>query len=98
MGRGEIITVRTTAFEPPDHMVREMSSGSVNMTSLWEYALAPAGEGCRVTLSGVTDIETGTFHTPIFRVMMVLGGSVKQGLYIQLDMVASTFETEAHRP
>ena len=53
----------------------EMSSGSVNMTSLWEYALAPAGEDCRVTLSGVTDIETGTFHTPIFRVMMVLGAA-----------------------
>ena len=98
MGRGEIITVRTTAFEPPDHMVREMYSGSVNMTSLWEYSLAPAGEGCRVTLSDVTDIETGTFHSPIFRVMMVLGGGVKTGLDIQLDMVASTLETEAHRP
>ncbi len=51
-----------------------------------------------VTLSGVTDIERGTWHTPIFRVMMVLGGGVKKGLDIQLDMVASTLETEAHRP
>ena len=98
MGRGEVINVRTTAFEPPDHMIREMSSGAVNMTSRWDYALEPAGEGCRVTLSGVTDIERGTWHTPIFRVMMVLGGGVKKGLDIQLDMVASTLETEAHRP
>ena len=98
MGRGEIITVRTTAFEPPDHMVREMYSGSVNMTSLWEYSLAPSGEGCRVTLSDVTDIETGTVHSPIFRVMMVLGGGMKKGLDIQLDMVASTLGTEAHGP
>ena len=98
MGRGEVITVRTTAFEPPDHMVREMTSGTVNMTSRWEYALEPAGEGCRVTLSGVTDIERGTWHTPIFRVMMALGGGVKKGLDIQLDMVASTLQVEAHRP
>ncbi|MCH8811892.1 MAG: hypothetical protein IID07_08670 [Gemmatimonadetes bacterium] len=42
--------------------------------------------------------ETGTRHTPIFRVMMVVGGGVKKGLDIQLDMVASTLETEAHQP
>ena len=65
---------------------------------LWEYALEPAGEGCRVTLSGVTDIERGTWHTPIFRVMTVVGGGVKKGLDIQLDMVASTLQAEAHRP
>ena len=93
MGRGEVITVRTTTFEPPHQMIREMSSASVNMTSRWEYELEPAGQGCRVTLSGVTDIETGTWHTPIFRVMMVVGGGVKKGLDIQLDMVASTLET-----
>ena len=96
MGRGEVITVKTTTFEPPHHMTREMTSAAVNMTSEWEYALEPAGQGCRVTLSGVTDIERGTWHTPIFRVMMALGGGVKKGLDIQLDMVASTLETEAH--
>ena len=95
MGRGEVITVTTTAYEPPHQMIREMSSDSVNMTSRWEYALEPAGQGCRVTLSGVTDIEKGTWHTPIFRVMMFVGGGVKKGLDIQLDMVASTLGTEA---
>ncbi len=45
MGRGEVITVTTTAYEPPHHMIREMSSAAVNMTSRWEYALEPAGEG-----------------------------------------------------
>jgi hypothetical protein len=97
MGRGEIVTVTTTAFEPHRHMVREMSSGSVNMISRWEYALDPAGEGCKVTLSGVTTIEKGTWHTPIFRLMMVVGGGVKKGLDIQLEMVAVTLETERNR-
>ncbi len=95
MGRGEVITVTTTAYEPPHQMTREMSSASVNMTSRWEYALEPAGQGCRVTLSGVTDIEKGTWHTPIFRLMMVVGGGVKKGLDIQLDMVAAALLTEA---
>ena len=95
MGRGEVITVTTTVYEPPHHMIREMSSAAVNMTSRWEYALEPAGQGSRVTLSGVTDIERGTWHTPIFRVLMVLGGGVKKGLDIQLDMVAATLLTEA---
>jgi len=98
MGRGEIITVTTTAYEPPNHMVRKMSSSSANMTSRWEYALTPAGEGSRVTLSGVTDIKKGTWLTPIFRVMMLVGGGVKKGLDVQLDAVGSTLGTEAHRP
>lgn len=90
MGHGEVITVTTEVLEPPRRLVREMASGSVNMKSRWEYELEPAGEGCRVTLSGVTDIERGTWHTPIFRVMMVVGGGVKKGLDIHLGMVRAT--------
>ena len=96
MGRGEIITVTTTGYDPPRHMIRKMSSATVNMTSRWEYKLEPVGQGCRVTLSGVTDIEWGTWHTPVFRIMMVVGGGVKKGLDIQLDMVAVTLITEVH--
>ena len=97
MGRGEVITVTTTAWEPPHHMVREMSSAAVNMTSRWEYSFERADQGCRVSLSGVTRIERGTWHTPLFRFMMVVGGGVKKGLDIQLDMVASTLGPEARR-
>lgn len=78
-------------------MVRKMSSATVKMTSSWEYRLESAGEGCRVTLPGVTDIEKGTWHTPILRVMMVVGGGVKKGLDTQLDMVAASLGTEARR-
>ncbi len=94
MGRGEVITVTTTANEPPRRMTREMSSATVNMRSRWEYVLEPADEGCQVILSGVTDIEKGTWHTPIFRFMMVIGGGVKKGLDIQLAMVADTLAAE----
>jgi uncharacterized protein YndB with AHSA1/START domain len=95
MGHGEVITVRTSTYEPPGRMVRDMSAGAVKMSSRWDYTLEPAGPGCRVSLSGVTDIERGTWHTPIFRLMMVVGGGVKKGLDTQLDMVASTLAVEA---
>lgn len=36
MGRGELITVTTTGYEPPHQMIREMASAAVNMTSRWE--------------------------------------------------------------
>jgi hypothetical protein len=98
MGRGEVITVRSTAYEAPHRMIREMTSANVNMTSRWEYRLESTGDGCRVTLSGTTDIQKGTWHTPIFRLMMVVGGGVKKGLDTQLDMVASTLGTEVRRP
>jgi hypothetical protein len=97
MGRGEVITVTTTGYEPPHRMLREMSSSTVNMTSRWEYELVPTGQGCGVSLSGVTDIEKGTWHTPLFRLMMVVGGGVKKGLDIQLNQVASTLETQTDR-
>ena len=98
MGHGELVTVRTVEADRQRRMVREMASGSVNMNSRWEYTLEPAGEGCRVTLVGVTDIERGTWHTPVFRLMMVLAGGVKKGLDTQLDMVASSLGSEARRP
>lgn len=94
MGRGELITVKTSVFDPPHRLVREMSSASVNMNSRWDYTLGPSGDGCRVNLSGVTDIEAGTWHTPVFRIMMFVGGGVKKGLDIQLEMVAATLEAE----
>ena len=97
MGRGELVTVKTLEAERPGHMVREMTSGTVPMTSRWEYTLEPAGEGCRLTIDGETSIRRGTWHVPLFRVMMVLGGGVKKGLDIQMDMVADTLSVEARR-
>ncbi len=97
MGRGEPITVKTVEAEPPRHMVREMTSKSMPMTSRWEYTLEPTGEGCKLTIDGETYIRRGTWHVPIFRVMMALMGGVKKGFDIQMDMVAGTLGVEAQR-
>ncbi len=97
MGHWELITVKTVEAERPRHMVREMTSKAVPMTSRWEYTLEPDGEGCRLTINGETYIRSGTWHVPMFRVMMVLGGGVKKGLDIQMDMVADTLGVEPQR-
>ncbi len=95
MGHGEKITVTTVECEQPTRVVREMSSASAPMTSRWEYDLEPVDVGCRVTLSGETYIRRGNWIAPIFRFMMAVGGGVRKGLRIQMDMVASSIGVEA---
>lgn len=99
MGHGEVITVRTTAAEKPTRLVRTMESKAAPMTSTWEYALEPIDGGCRLTMDGETFIKLGDWKSPIFRFMMKVGGGVKKGLVIQMDMAASALGTEAnHQP
>ena len=90
MGRGEVITVTTTESREPEYQVREMSASAVPMSSRWEYRLQPAEGGCQVNIDAVTNIRRGTWHVPIFRVMMIVGGGVQKGLEIQLDMLEQT--------
>ena len=78
-------------------MVREMASQAVPMTSRWKYTLERAGEACKLTIDGETRIRSGTWHVPIFRVMMALGGGVKKGSRQQMDMVVDTLGVEAQR-
>ncbi len=97
MGHGELITVKTIEAERPRHMVREMASKSMPMTSRWEYTLESIDAGCKLTIDGETYIRSGTWFVPIFRVMMFLGGGVKKGLDVQMDMIAATLGVEARR-
>ena len=97
MGHGELIQVRTTEAQEPKQMVREMASKAVPMTSTWQYRLEPVPEGTRLKMNGETFIRRGTWHVPIFRVMMKVGGGVKKGLDIQMDMVADSLGVPAKR-
>jgi len=95
MGHGEKITVTTIECEQPTRVVREMPSISALMTSCWKYDLEPVDAGCKVTLSGETDIRLSNWIAPIFRFMMVVGGGVRKGLQIQMDMVATSLGVQA---
>ncbi len=97
MGHGERITVKTVEADRPVRLVREMASASMPMTSRWVYTLEEAEGGCHLTLHGETNIRRGSWMVPIFRFMMVVGGGVKKGLDIQIDMVAKTLGVEVRR-
>ena len=104
MGHGERITVKTVEADRPVRLVREMASASMPMTSRWVYTLEEADggsdlnlRGCHLTLHGETYIRRGSWMVPIFRFMMVVGGGVKKGLDIQIDMVAKTLGVDARR-
>ncbi len=97
MGHGERITVKTVEADRPVRLVREMASAAMPMTSRWVYTLEEADGGCNLTMHGETHIRSGSWMVPIFRFMMVVGGGVKKGLDIQIDMVAKTLGVEVRR-
>lgn len=97
MGHGERITVKTVEADRAVRLVREMASAAMPMTSRWVYTLEPAEGGCNLTIQGETFIRSGTWMVPIFRFMMTVGGGVKKGLDIQIDMLAKTLGVEAMR-
>ena len=67
-----VITVHTIESEPPTRLVRLFEDSIVPMTSRVEYVLEPDGEGTTVTMSGLTTVKDGTWHVPVFRVMLRL--------------------------
>ena len=97
MGHGEEILVKTVESTPPARLVRTLSAKAVPMTSRWKYSLEGDAARTTVTVEGETFIRRGTWHVPIFRVMMVLGGGVKKGLDIQLRMIGRTLGVAAER-
>lgn len=99
MGHGELITVRTVEAERARRMVREMEDAAMAMRSRWTYILESVDAGCRLTMDAETALPLGNWKAPIFRFMMKLGGGVEKGLVIQMDMLASSLDTEArHLP
>jgi len=67
-----IITVHTVESEKPARLVRFFEDGVVPMTSRVEYLLEADGDGTNVTMNGQTTIKDGTWHVPIFRVILSL--------------------------
>lgn len=67
-----VITVRTVESEEPARLVRFFEDSVVPMTSRVEYVLESEGEGTKVTMNGLTTVSNGTWHVPLFRVILRL--------------------------
>ena len=51
----------------------------IPMTARWELTLERAEESTRVLVRNEVTIKRGTWHVPLFRLMMALTGGVKKG-------------------
>lgn len=91
IGQGERILVKTTLSKKPNKIIREMRSDMVNMTAKWEYTLEQVEVNrCRISIEGITRIENGTWHTPLFRFIFALTDSGKKGMDDHLHLLAKS--------
>ncbi len=77
------LTIQTIESEEPHKLVRVLADGVVPMTAHYEYHLSPMGSGTDLTIQEEGFIDNGTWHVPIFRIMvrMMPGAGLK--LYCQ---------------
>jgi hypothetical protein len=74
------IAVTTTVSEPPLHLVRELADRVVPMTVRAEVHLERVENGCKVMATQETCIRRGTWHVPIFRLMLTLTKGARSSL------------------
>jgi hypothetical protein len=74
------VTVTTAVAEPPRHLVRELVDSVVPMTARAEIHLERVEDGCKVTATQETHIRNGTWHVPIFRVILTVTKGTQSSL------------------
>ncbi|MEX1024501.1 MAG: SRPBCC family protein [Planctomycetota bacterium] len=69
------ITWRTLVWDPPHRMVQRGVDSVVPQSTLWTFELTPEGDGTRLDVTIETTVSAGTWHVPIFRLLLKLGGT-----------------------
>ncbi len=77
-----VITVRTGESEAPKRLLRFFEDAVVPMTARVEYFLEPDGEGTTVTMNSLTTVKNGTWHVPMFRVILRLAPDAGSVAYL----------------
>ena len=88
--------VQTTSMEKPKRLVRELSDQVVPMTATVVIEIEPRDGGCRVHMSNHVVIKSGTWHVPVFRLMMSVAGGVKGGIRGYLAQVVGKQNAAVH--
>ena len=81
------ITVTTVEARAPAKLVREMKDQVVPMTARHEVTLERLENGTSITAMARTEIRSGTWHVPIFRLVITLtrgGGSNLKRFWVGL--------------
>ena len=71
---------KTTSADEPRSLVRTVEDLVVPMRATWTYTLTPEDEGTRLKVESATRIDLGTWHSPIFRVLITLTRGIEKGV------------------
>lgn len=74
------ITVKTLESEAPNYVRRQLQDHVVPMTAVTEIRIEPVEGGSRITATSHMTIRSGTWHVPIFRVILTLTNGAEKGL------------------
>jgi hypothetical protein len=74
------MAVTTVVSEPPLHVVRELADRVVPMIVRAEVHLQRLENGCKVTATQETWIRRGTWHVPIFRIILTITKGARSSL------------------
>ena len=87
------IRVHTVESVSPSRLVREMADTVVPMTARAVIELEHRDGGCRIRMSNDTVIKRGTWHVPVFRVMLVLCSGLRGGIKAYLAQIVGQGQT-----
>lgn len=82
-----VITVTTVEEVAPQRLVRRMTDRIVPMTATWSFRIEPLDSGSRIWVENQTEIRRGTWHVPIFRLMMTMTRGAEKGVEAYLKQL-----------
>lgn len=74
------VTVTTVESHAPRRLVRRMDDQVVPMTAHWTIEIEPAGDGSLVRAVNRTAIRSGSWQSPIFRLILRTSGGAEKVL------------------
>lgn len=72
------LTVVTESWDPPRAAVRRVTDAEAPITMRMTLALEPSGAGTRVTATMEIEIATSSWHGPLLRWAMLVGGGANR--------------------
>lgn len=91
MGASQV-TVQTIIADEPHHLVRVLADSVVPMTARYEYHFEPMGSGTDITITEEGYIDNGTWHVPLFRIIVRVMRGAGLRIYCQ-QLIAHLKET-----
>jgi hypothetical protein len=86
------VTWTVVEWDPPRRLVCEARDSVVPMTARWETDVEDLDGAARMVLRNETVIRPGTWHVPLFRVIMTVTGGARRGMTDYLRTLDPTFD------